>query len=71
MRESGRDGGLGPDGSKNPWNARQARLSLTLHGDPKAGAVTFVFGRHLAPVCAGVSRDHFVDGHLVSVDLFG
>lgn len=46
-------------------------FSLTLHGDLEGGAVTLVFGRHLTPVAASVTSDHFDDLHLISVDLRG
>lgn len=47
----------------------QSLFSLTLNRDLKGGAVTFVLGRHLAPVAASITGDHFDDLHFVSVDL--
>lgn len=42
---------------------------LTLNRDLKGRAVTLVLGRHLTPVAASITGDHFDDLHFISVDL--
>ena len=50
-------------------SAGQSPFSLTLYGDLKGGAVTFVLWGNLTPVATSIPRDQFDNLHFIRVDL--